>query len=553
MDLSTDLRAILAQPTGTSSAGYPYLSRIAWARLRDWVPHTLAEGADLLAAVEAMDDAPADAVRVVRQVVNTAAVTAPPDLWLLRQVVGAMAAEGWLERLAAGVEQVPEDLEPDVTLLLARGYLVRCGHGFRWSDGPAAQRVLRETGPLPSWPGDLSQRWLQAFQGSHDHDALLLDVLAHLPERSAHPPPAWVPTPEDLDVGFRLVGLVLGLRGADRVEDALAGTLPLEGPLHDRAVALLRRAGWWDEAGPTAIGRRGLRRGPGPFGIIETYHPYLSALPQIWREGRGAVHVERAGNVAASQDANRKTFRQANDALDRFCAATGFTYRVFVEHAVGRGEATRQRYARDGERLTYVGADLEQAALDAARAEQAQGHLPADMVFVQADIGEPAALVASLQAHGIDPRGAVMLVGNGFHEVRHQTDERMVEVFRGYAEAGFLLLFTEESALAVDDLLRTAFNTYHAGFRYVHERSGQGLRPATSTPEPGLGPKLRASWTECATRAGYTRAEGYCVRGRTIYPYTPANGHNPAVSVSHFFVPPGAIGPCTGLRDPLVR
>ena len=41
-----------------------------------------------------------------------------------------------------------------------------------------------------------------------------------------------------------------------------------------------------------------------------------------------------------------------------------------------------------------------------------------------------------------------MLVGNGFHEVRQQTDERMVEVFRGYAEAGFVLLFTEESALA---------------------------------------------------------------------------------------------------------
>jgi hypothetical protein len=163
------------------------------------------------------------------------------------------------------------------------------------------------------------------------------------------------------------------------------------------------------------------------------------------------------------------------------------------------------------------------------------------MHFVQADIGEPGTLVAAMKAQGIDPRGAVMVVGNGFHEVRRHTDARMVEVFRGYAEAGFLLLFTEESALAVDDLLRTAFNTYHAGFRYVHERSGQGLRPASPTPEPGLGPRLRASWTECATRAGYQRADAYCVRGRTIYPYTPANGHNPALSVSHFFVPPGLL------------
>jgi len=540
MNLIAELRPILAQPTGVSSAGYPYLSRIAWARLRDWVPHTFAEGADLLAAVASLEgDAPADALRVVRQVVHTAAITAPPDLWLLRQVVGALASEGWLDRLETGIDELPEALEPDATLLLARGYLVRCGPGFRWSDDPTAQRVLHETGPLPVWPGDLSRRWTEACQGVRDHDALLLDVLAHLPERVPHAPPAWVATPEDLDIGFRLVGVVLGLRAAERIDDALQGTLPLPEPLRARVEALLHRAGWWDDDGPTSLGLRGLKRGAGPFGIIETYHPYLSALPRVWREGKGAVHVERAGNVAASQDANRKTFRQANDALDRFCADTGFDYQVFLEHAVGRGEATRQRHHRDGDRRTYVGADLEEAALDAARAEQAKGHLPDGMRFVQADIGEPQALVDALKAEGIDPRGAVMVVGNGFHEVRRQTDERMVEVFRGYAEAGFLMLFTEESALAVDDLLRTAFNTYHAGFRYVHERSGQGLRPASPTPEPGLGPKLRASWTECATRAGYRRAEDYCVRGRTIYPYTPANGHNPSLSVSHFFVPPG--------------
>lgn len=541
MALTDDLRAILDQPTGISSAGYPYLSRVAWARLRDWVPHTLADGLALLDALDVMPDAPADAVRVVRQVANTAAITAPPDLWLLRQVVGALAAEGWLARLADGIDEVPPELEPDLTLLLARGYLVRCGGGVRWSDEPTPQRVLLETGPLPPWPGDLSRRWRDAARGDRAHDALLHEVLAVVPPLAAHAPPVWVPTPEDLDVGFRLVPLVLGLRAADAIDTALAGSLPFPEPLRGAVEALLARAGWWRDGRPSAIGRRGLRRGPGPFGIIETYHPYLSALPRIWAEGKGAVHVERAGNVAASQDANRKSFRQANDALDRFCADTGFDYRVFIEHAVGKGEATRQRHHRDGDRRVYVGADLEQAALDAARAEQAAGHLPADMVFLQADIGEPQAFVAALRARGIDPRGAVMLVGNGFHEVRRQTDERMVEVFRGYAEAGIVLLFTEESALAVDDLLRTAFNTYHAGFRYVHERSGQGLRPATPTPEPGLGPRLRASWAECATRGGYRRADAWCVRGRTIYPYTPANGHNPAVSVSHLFVPEGLV------------
>ena len=100
-----------------------------------------------------------------------------------------------------------------------------------------------------------------------------------------------------------------------------------------------------------------------------------------------------------------------------------------------------------------------------------------------------------------------------------------------------MLLFTEESALSVDDLLHTAWNTYHAGFKYVHERSGQGLRPAIPAPPSALDGPLPASWTECATAAGYVRANAFCSRSRTIYPYTPASGHNPAISVNHFFVP----------------
>jgi hypothetical protein len=537
--MDDELRPILDVPTGRSSAGFPFLARVAWSRFRDWVPHTLAYGDEVLRALDRVGG-PADATQVLRQVVHTAAITAPPDLWLLRQVLGAMAQEGWLARLRDGLDDAPPGLEPDLTLLLARGYLVRVGRGFRWSADPTAQRVLAEVGPLPAWPADLSRRWAEALGGRREHDALLADVLGAPPPHAAHPPPAWVPTPEDLDIGFRLVGLVLGLRAAGAVPAALEGRIDLPEPLRAQAVALLERAGWWSADGPTEIGRRGLQRGPGPFGIIETYHPYMSALPAIWRSGPRQVHVERAGNVAASQDANRQSFERANDALDRYCADTGFDYRLFVEHAVGRGEATRQRYQRDGDRRVYVGADLEPAALDAARAELAAGHLPPSMRFVEADIGRPDLLIAALRAHGLDPRGGVMLVGNGFHEVRDATDERLVEVFRGYAEAGLLLIVTEESALAVDDLLRTAFNTYHAGFRYVHERSGQGLRPASPTPEPGLGPKLRASWAECAARAGYTRADAYAVRSRTIYPYTPANGHNPSVSVTHFFVPPAS-------------
>jgi hypothetical protein len=348
-----------------------------------------------------------------------------------------------------------------------------------------------------------------------------------------------VATVADLELGWRLVPLALGLRIAQRTRPSLeAGRVSVESALRPLVIATLGRAGWCDPEGNlTALGRRGLERAPGPFGIIEAYHPYLAALPRIWAEGRGAVHVARAANVAASQDANRLTFRAANQALDRFCADTGFRYSVFVEHAVGRGEAVAQRYAAAGDSLRYVGADLEEEALAATRAEMERGALPRHMVFVRADIGQPAALVEALRAHGLDPEGAVMLVGNGFHEVRQASDERMIEVFAGYERAGLVLMFTEETGLSVDDLLETAWNTYHAGFRYVHERSGQGLRPSTPAPVPGLGPPLPLSWVECATRAGYVRAERYATRSRTIYPYPPANGHNPTVSANELFVP----------------
>jgi len=41
-------------------------------------------------------------------------------------------------------------------------------------------------------------------------------------------------------------------------------------------------------------------------------------------------------------------------------------------------------------------------------------------------------LLAAIRAAGESADGAVMIVGNGFHEVRDQTDARMIAVFEGY-------------------------------------------------------------------------------------------------------------------------
>ena len=124
----------------------------------------------------------------------------------------------------------------------------------------------------------------------------------------------------------------------------------------------------------------------------------------------------------------------------------------------------------------------------------------------------------------------------------------MQAVFREYCDAGLVLLFTEETALSIRDQIATAWNTYHPAFRYTHEKSGQGLRPAEEPAPSSHAKPLPASWTECATRAGYVRADEYCTKSRTIYPYPTSNGYNPSISVNHFFVP-GRIARRLGLSD----
>ncbi len=571
------LLPILTQPTGTTRSGWPFLKREAWEEFRDHVPHLFRDGLRVLRCVDAIEAAEADAegnlgraCQVARQIVRTAAITAPPDLWLLRHVLGFLEELGLLERLLAGDALYPSqcsvlregvtraldprELEADLGFLLARGVVEQYDESYRIAGHPRVRELLERIRPVATYiPISPTSLWRSLFRGetlaNSELDALI-DLAVSTPRPVLHGAPNhWIASHDEVELGYRLVPLVLGLRGAERTAEFSAGTtlraetLSQVHPLGAAgALEILTAAGWTERSGEdysvTALGARCFKRAPGPFGIIETYHAYMAQGAEILLAGRGQVWVERGENVGASQDANRKTFKLANDALDRFCAETGFSYGVFIEHAIGRGEATRQRFGRPGgPALSYVGADLERASLDAALAEQQAGRLPQEMLFVEADIGRPDVLLAALAGAGLDPEGAVMLVGNGFHEVRDQTDERMVEVFRGYQEAGILLLFTEENALSVDDLRATAWNTYHSGFKYLHEKSGQGLRPADPRPPVRLGRPMRAAWSACALEAGYRRAEAYCSRTRTIYPYTPPSGHNPSISVSHMFVP----------------
>ena len=574
--LAGRLLPILCHATGTSSSGYPFLDRRAWEQFRDGIPHVLGMGlATLGANTQICEALGADksefaenirrASKVVEQIVFTATVTAPPSLWLARHLLGSYSELGLLTRLLAGQAIYPEDcreaagtalsareLNTDMLFFLSLGLVEEYDGSYRIAGHPRARRIFESVEAVPLQQ-DPAKTWMRLFQGESlpaDDAETLLQLGFSVTARRSLEQNHWLPTLAEIELGYRLVPVVLGLRAAGRTSgvacgDELTGAdLSSESPVcGTSALEILTASGWCERQGEgyrvTRIGERGFARAPGPFGIIHTYHPYMTQAKEILRDDRGEVWVQRGDNVAASQDANKNTFVRANASLDSFIANTGFSMQVFIEHAIGKGEATRQRFAISGEDdLHYVGADLEDAAIDSAIEEQKKGHLPANMRFVRnADIGNPQILLDALRELKLPSRGAVMMVGNGFHEIRNQSDESMEQVFRGYCDAGIILLFTEENALSIDDIRQTAWNTYHAAFKYVHEKSGQGLRPAQARGHVRLGEGLRAAWSECALAGGYRRLNSYCGRTRTIYPYPPKSGVNPSISVNHFLVP----------------
>ena len=318
--LARELALIMTQETGLSSAGFPYLQRPAWERFRDWVPHLLSHGPRVLDAVESLEaivargaevssedqENFARATRVVRQVINTTAVTAPSDLWLLRHVLAAMVELGvvarWLDGESVTLESIPgrpEEIQIDLSFLLSRGLLVRTGAGYRAAKHPTIQAIFEHAAPLEPWvPADLASPWATAFQGGALDPALeahLEPWLRALPEALPPRPPSWRAGPREIALGYRLVPMIIGLSMADGIAPSLAcGAFdasilcPGRPSLSKATVDVLHAAGLCETTGQlNAVGRRVLQRGPGPFGIIEAYRQYARSLERILREGRG--------------------------------------------------------------------------------------------------------------------------------------------------------------------------------------------------------------------------------------------------------------------------
>ncbi len=560
-----ELVQIVTGESSLSSAGYPFICGASFRLFTEKVPHLFHEGQAILDWLELLEGivgdwknleeedraAMARSTKVIRNMVYTAAITAPSDLWLLRQVISVHKSMGLLEPFVRGESLSArafaeerglngEQLSLDWHFLHARGYLEKSGDAFKAKNDPALLDVLKRTPVLEETDRvNWVRRWLDWFAMSETSDSedRQLEQWLHFEAEPRVPEIRWFANRYQLELGYRLLPLALSLRALEMTSTLKRGvSLREQMPRWlDGVGVLFEHAGLIRDGEVTGLGARVFQRGPGPFGIIGAYYPYLNALERKLTADTTDFWVNRGENVAASQDANRKTFLAANDALDAFCKRTGFRYRVFVEHAVGKGEATRQRFERDGEAdVRYFGADLEDAAINEAIENQRKGVLPGNMQFIRsADIGHPEKVIHFFEERGLSTHGAIMMVGNGFHEIRDQTNEKMIAVFKGYQEAGFLLIFTEETALSDKDLLNTAWNTYHAGFRYVHELSGQGLRPSWDSE------RARGvwGWRKCARMACYEVLDEFTRNTRTIYPFKKPFKRNPSISVTYFCVP----------------
>lgn len=555
---------IITGETNISSAGFPYISDKSFRIFIEQVPHLFNDGARLLTWLQTLEkeltgitDISYDmmqsierAIKVLRTVVFTAAITAPPDLWLLKQVLSTHKELGILDRLISGYAVDPEEyarekklnfkqLKTDLHFLYSRGYLRKGDGYFLISKNPAIASVLENITVIErehciNFVPALTEWFSSSGKDSKKETFLRKWLRLNVVNQPTH---SWVANLFQIELGYRLLPLILSLRVLEITKE-----LKNEAVLKENLPAVLPEmreifefAGFLNNGNVSELGARVFARGPGSFGIIGAYYPYLNHLKKLLTSKEVVPWVHRGDNVAASQDANWKTFKAANDQLELFCKIYHFHYTVFIEHAVGQGEATRQRFIRNGEKnIKYFGADLEDAAIDEAIKQQGLGILPQNMQFIRsADIGEPEKVINFLKEQYLANEPTVMMVGNGFHEIRKQTNKKMIAVFKLYQRANFLLIFTEESALHDEALIHTAWNTYHAGFRYVHEISGQGLRPAVER-ESGT---ERWSWRKCALQGGYIILDKFSHRSRTIYPYKRPKHKNPSISVTYFCVP----------------
>ncbi|HEY4492822.1 MAG TPA: hypothetical protein VI958_12535, partial [Acidobacteriota bacterium] len=305
-----------------SSSGYPYLSEISFRTFLQEVPHLFREGQILLSWVGQFEAklesvrlfSPTElvslqrAVFVLRQIVQSAAVCAPSDLWILRHVLSVHCALGLtnlyktgaqfdLETTAAKYGLDARHLSWDFSLLHSRGYLEVRNKMWQWCISSAAKDVLQKITELPK---EFLTDWVELFvkllsgNSSPEEQEQIARFLTY--EDRTSPSARWEASYFQIEVGYRLVPMILALhvlkiRDGAREGASLTKLLP---SLTPEMVKLLMDAGIMQEnTALTALGLRVLHRAPGPFGIIHAYLPYMRVLADRLSGKPGQTWVQR--------------------------------------------------------------------------------------------------------------------------------------------------------------------------------------------------------------------------------------------------------------------
>lgn len=557
----TPLAKILAGHTEMDPTGrFPLISRESFETFRDTVPHLFQEALalwDELEKVKSKNESVLNGVKAVKTMIKTAAVTAPTDLWIVRQVLSTFKKRGIADHFASGTEIIAEnyasahDLDlaqftSDLELLASRGYLKKMEDGG-YIAAAYADSLWNEITVLdPNYQTDMAQEMVKWFNGEINEEwEGWMNGWFDQRVRKQGKQEKWTANLTQMDLGYYLVPLVLALKASKLVQEPKKGEGVTDDPrLIPEMRKVLEEAGLIRENKFTALGERVFKHGYGPFGIIYAYHPYLNQHEGLLTSSQTTKpKVARATNIVGSKYGNLESFKLLVNALADFQKETGFVFTKVVEHAVAYGVATQELVKKLGEKgikgIEFYAADLEEVALDGARSEQAAGRLPQNMQFLTSDIGDPEKLITFLGGAEA-ARGTVMMVGAGFHEIRGKTDDEMVKIFQKYREAGIILVFVESTDYTTEQIRDSAWQSYHGGFRWVHQTSGQRLRAPWRIKATD-----RLSWSEIATHAGYELNEKYSPGKRLLYPVPMAVHKNPPLEKIFFCTPKDLKGPKT--------
>lgn len=558
------LLELLPSPTTRDAEGFTKISESAFRRFTTRIPHLFSDGQallkwfDELSVVLRLDQSqnllPAEmhasferSAETFRSMVLTAAVTAPSDLWLMRQILATHAKNGLLDILEQGHEVITREDAPlfdmdeaqlfyDLEFLHNRGVLDRFADGYAKSH--AFPFRLGRSLELPNeFRIDLSGLLKTGFSGTVSaQEQDMVERWLRIPSRSGSGR-GWMPGRRDLELGYRILPVVLGLKAAGLLQGLKEGHAFPKVRWSSGVETVLSEAGFLIKGRVSSLGARAFERGPGAYGIIGAYYPYLNQHDALLRNTGGGLKVDRGPNIAASRDANRKNFQTAVEILDDYAQTTGTRYGAVIEHALGLGIGVQEFIKKFGTAdYRFFGVDYEAAALQGAMREQAEGRLPQHMKYLQADIARPRPLIEYLKGERVlDTNGKqpVMIVGNGFHEARGRSDDEMIVLLKEYRAAGLLIVFTEESGLTGNQIRSAAWNTYHAGFRWTHQTSGQALR----APWPMDPPSERLSWTEVFEHAGYRVPREFRRGTRPLFPCDLPEERNPPISATFLCIP----------------